>query len=562
MEQYKYIYAGLPILSLLILALYMRFYTKAHGFYYIAFGLIATFNNMNYFLLSTSSTADAIYNIHLNTYALTVLIPVITMGLTYDVCKVQNKLLRRGPVIISSLLAIIVMTTKETGLFYRSFTFDTATGILTPVLGPAYVLYYAYLMASFAVAIVILLASKNRNNISAKCYQYVIAISVVMLLSPIITAFVPGHFDFDSVILVLVQLLMLFLCRWIPLYDIETVICETLDNSRQTGIILLDGQYRLLGYNKTIENYFPEFLTFKLDRVPSDFVHFPLLEKLIRQCKVSVAHDAETLAHNDRFFSVEADFLLMNGRKCGYQITLSDITVQQQYLELVQGFNTQLESEVDRKAQLIAAMQDNVILGIAELVEDRDNSTGGHIKRTSQVVSILAEELEKRNTFSVSPNFYMFIIKAAKMHDLGKIAVADSILRKPGKFTPEEYEQMKQHAAKGGVTVSKVLENLNASEFVMIATNIAHYHHERWDGRGYPEQLTGEEIPLEARIMAVADVYDALVSKRCYKDEFDFSKAYDIVVSGMGTQFDPQLKECFCACVPKLEAYYRSERGE
>ena len=147
------------------------------------------------------------------------------------------------------------------------------------------------------------------------------------------------------------------------------------------------------------------------------------------------------------------------------------------------------------------------------------------------------------------------------MHDLGKIAVDDDILRKPGRFTPEEYDTMKSHAAEGARIVHDILKENDDKEFIQIAENVAHYHHERVDGSGYPDHLKGDEIPLEARIMAMADVYDALVSKRVYKEPYSFEEADRIILDGMGTQFDPVLKPYYEAARPKLEAYYTKERG-
>ena len=144
------------------------------------------------------------------------------------------------------------------------------------------------------------------------------------------------------------------------------------------------------------------------------------------------------------------------------------------------------------------------------------------------------------------------------MHDIGKIAVDDRILRKPGRFTPEEYEEMKSHPEKGAMIVENLLTSIETPEFVQIVCNVTRYHHERYDGGGYPSKLKGEDIPYEARIMAVADVYDALVSQRCYKEAMSFDKAYSIVIEGMGSQFDPSLRKCFEACRSKLEAYYRN----
>ena len=203
-------------------------------------------------------------------------------------------------------------------------------------------------------------------------------------------------------------------------------------------------------------------------------------------------------------------------------------------------------------------MHDQLILGMATMVESRDNSTGGHIRRTSEGVRILIDEMNKNPDCPLKEDFCKKLIKAAPMHDLGKISVDDAVLRKPDRFTPEEYEIMKTHAPEGARIVHEILKNTDDPEFQVIAENVAHYHHERWDGKGYPDGLRGEKIPLEARIMAVADVYDALVSKRVYKEKMSFEKADSIILEGMGSQFDPNLESVYRQARPRLEAYYRS----
>ena len=222
-------------------------------------------------------------------------------------------------------------------------------------------------------------------------------------------------------------------------------------------------------------------------------------------------------------------------------------------------YNTDLQTEVTAKTERIVAMHDRLILGMAAMVESRDNSTGGHIRRTSEGVRILVEAIRADESLPLTEAFCRNIIKAAPMHDLGKIAVDDAILRKPGRFTPEEFEKMKAHAAEGARIVREILRDTEDEEFLVIAENVAHYHHERMDGSGYPDGLRGEEIPLEARIMAIADVYDALVSKRVYKDAFSFEKADQIILEGMGPQFDAKLERFYRAARPRLEAYYARE---
>ena len=222
-------------------------------------------------------------------------------------------------------------------------------------------------------------------------------------------------------------------------------------------------------------------------------------------------------------------------------------------------YNNELKKEVAAKTQRIVDLHDKFIIGMATMVESRDNSTGGHIRRTSEVVRILIEEILKDNTLNLSDEFCENLIKAAPLHDLGKIAVNDVVLRKPGRFTPEEFQQMKFHAEEGARVVHEILIDSDDKEYSRIAENVAHYHHERIDGSGYPKGLKGDDIPLEARIMAIADVYDALISKRVYKDSFSFEKADTIILEGMGKQFDSRLKKYYIAARPRLEAYYSQE---
>lgn len=164
----------------------------------------------------------------------------------------------------------------------------------------------------------------------------------------------------------------------------------------------------------------------------------------------------------------------------------------------------------------------------------------------------------ERNKLGLDPQLAADIVRAAPMHDLGKISIDSSILCKPGRLTDEEYQIMKTHSVKSGEMVHILLEGVEERHFVDTAYNIARFHHERWDGKGYPEGLVGSMIPIEARIMAIADVYDALVSERCYKETMSFSKAKEIMLQGMGTQFDPNMKMLFLSCSDKLEAYYRN----
>ena len=233
-----------------------------------------------------------------------------------------------------------------------------------------------------------------------------------------------------------------------------------------------------------------------------------------------------------------------------------DVVSPDVFGELADSFNN-MTAALDLKTKKLITVQDSVVTGMATMVESRDNSTGGHIKRTSSGVRVFVNALKKSPEYSyLTDEFYNNLIKAAPMHDLGKIAVLDVILRKAGKFTDEEYSIMKEHSAEGARIVENVLSEVDDEMFKKIAINVAHYHHEKWDGTGYPEKLAGEAIPLEARIMALADVFDALVSKRCYKESFSFDQAFKIIEESLGSHFDPKLGKVFLSCRKDLEKLY------
>lgn len=218
-----------------------------------------------------------------------------------------------------------------------------------------------------------------------------------------------------------------------------------------------------------------------------------------------------------------------------------------------------LEKQVAEKTAHIHYIKDMMVLGMAEMVESRDSNTGGHIKRTSEVIRVFSHRLAQRCDLNgVDERLLRRVEKAAPMHDLGKIAISDSVLRKPGKYTEEEFNEMKLHSAEGAKIVENILGGVEDDEFVQIAKNIAHYHHEKWNGRGYPEGLSKTDIPVEARIMALADVFDALVSKRCYKEAFSYDKAFAIIEESLGEHFDPELGRVFLDCREELTAMYDS----
>ncbi|PWC74819.1 two-component system response regulator [Azospirillum sp. TSH64] len=216
--------------------------------------------------------------------------------------------------------------------------------------------------------------------------------------------------------------------------------------------------------------------------------------------------------------------------------------------------NRQLEDRVAERTRDLLRAQDATIRAMASLAETRDNETGNHIRRTQNYVLALALHLSRdpRYAGQLDEETIELLYKSAPLHDVGKVGIPDSILLKPGKLSDAEFEVMKTHAALGHDAIFAAegqtdLAITGGSSFLRIAREIAHGHHERWDGTGYPQGLAGEAIPLSARLMAVADVYDALISRRCYKPPFPHEQAASIIREGSGSHFDPAVVDAFNA---------------
>lgn len=203
--------------------------------------------------------------------------------------------------------------------------------------------------------------------------------------------------------------------------------------------------------------------------------------------------------------------------------------------------------DVEAKGEEIAHMQNGLIYVLADLVESRDKNTGDHVRKTAAYVRLIMEKMKEKGVYAeaLSDEYIEDVANSAPLHDVGKIMVSDVILNKPGRLTDEEYDMMKKHTTAGNKIIENAMSLVSDSGYLKEAKNLATYHHERWDGKGYPSGKAGEEIPLSARIMAVADVFDALVSKRSYKEPFSFEKAMDIIREGAGSQFDPQIAMLF-----------------
>ena len=559
----KVFYAILFILSLLVAGIYAGIWRKRFSvFLTLNFSFIPIVNLGYYILASSQTVPEAILGIkisYLGVYA-----HIFIMYAIFNLCnlniKKSIKLILLG---ISTFFFLSSLSIGSSSIFYKSISGEIVGNnlILHKEYGILHTLYYIQILIYMVITIcATIYAFRKKNDVSRCNLHYMLACEAI----PVLTFFIGRLFHLKVDLLplsyVLSEAVLLMISRRIVLYDVTETVIETIALNGKTGFVSFDDSFNYLGSNQLAKNIYPELKELKVD---DSVLQHPELSRdvidNIRKYVINPKKNSFLKNFGEQIYQVDINRLYDGRVNRGYILYMQDDTKDQKYISLLNGFNDKLRDEVNQKTENIVAMHNKLILSMAAMVESRDNSTGGHIKRTSDVVNILIEEIQKDKSddrLILTNEFCYNIIKAAPMHDLGKITVDDAVLRKPGRFTDEEFEKMKTHAEEGARIVHEILKDTDDQVFHILAENVAHYHHERWDGSGYPKGLKGEEIPLEARIMAVADVYDALVSKRVYKEAMSFEKADSIMMESFGKHFDKQLEKYYVAARSKLEDYY------
>lgn len=480
-----------------------------------------------------------------------------------SLCHIRvSKLMKLLFFSISTAIYVCILTDGHHSFYYKTIGFErvNGAGTLTKEYGLGHTLFYAMLILYFIISIsAINYSFFRKKDVSNRIIYLLLLPAMISFISYFGGKISPEAMDLLPLTYVLAQVVYLIIIDRVCIYDVTNTCGDSLIQNGDTGLLSFDFNSYFLGCNETARKFIPAVAELSIDKPVSDV---PALKdnicKWLEDYKSDNTYDKATYEVDGRILNIDIGYLYDGRRRRGYQLLITDDTQNQEYISLINRYNDDLREEVMKKTAHIEEMHNKLILGMATMVESRDNSTGGHIRRTSEVIRILVDAIRALDTYDLSDKFCNDLIKAAPMHDLGKIAVDDAILRKPGRFTDEEYAVMKTHAAEGARIVHSILEGTDDEEFHIIAENVAHYHHERWDGSGYPVGLVGEEIPLEARIMAIADVYDALVSKRVYKDSMSFGQADEIIMEGMGKHFDKSLEACYVSARPKLEMYYSS----
>lgn len=516
---------------------------------YLLINSISTLlNSLGYFVAIQATTLEGYLSGLKMSYAGRVWVPFSFLLLANALCKKKNrKRIMLFLALIHLFILMLVITCNYHSLYYVNMHFDT-TGLFPSIRkdnGIFYRMYHYVIVAYIIYGIIILLQAIIKEKKQLQRTRLLFFFSAVITESAFYIIEILGFntgFD-DTVLGYAIGSIFMFIA--IVKYSLLDTLKKASDyaiDEVSEGIVITNKNDEIEYLNLTSKIIFPG-----IENNPSKF-----LERI----KTSI-ETQKPLTIGEKIYIPKERDLIEDNNVTGTIYVLIDDTEHQKYTEMISDYNHKLEIEVNEKTRKIRDIQQRTILGMAQMVESRDLSTGGHIKRTSMVVSVFSKALLKAD-MGFTPEFLNFVERSAPMHDLGKIAVDDSILRKQAKFTDEEYEIMKKHSAAGATIVKDILTGIEDDEFVQIATNVAHYHHEKVNGKGYPAGLSGDEIPVEARIMALADVFDALVSKRCYKDAFSYDKAFSIIQEDSGSHFDSKLAKVFIECRSELENLYNS----
>ena len=533
---------------------------------FIFFGIMTILNSLGRYMVSVSDTMEMAVFSQKVLYIGACYCPVALIMIIFRLCDTKKPaIVKYGfPALATTVLAF-VFTIDRNNYYYKSLKLVKGNGYsyLVKEYGPAHFLFSLLMILSGIFLILFTLyAIKNRNHMSLLVVSSMSILGFLVILSYLLERITHSNISYLSIGYLFACVIMIYLFERINMFDMSSNIATSVEKLGEYGYVIFDNKGRYISANTFMKETFPEIVTdWHVDAriAPNNSYLYTEIVDWILNKTDSKSH--KIIHVGQKHFELSyRDISYNRSKNVGCILEMVDRTDEINYLNKIEHYNVDLEHEVELKTKDISYIKDMMVLGMASMVESRDNSTGGHIKRTSKVVEIFAKELMKhQHELNLTEDFLKLVTKAAPMHDLGKIAISDVILKKNGKFTDEEYNEMKRHSAEGAKIVTQILDGVENRDFVEIATNVAHFHHEKWDGSGYPTHISGASIPIEARIMALADVFDALVSKRCYKEAFSYEKAYSIITESLGSHFDPMLGKIFLNCKKDLETYYNAE---
>ena len=575
---YSTILASVMILSMLSTFALVLFSRRGSNTLEILISVCVMLSNIGYFSLSCSRNLQEAVLANSLSYLGGVFLPLLIVYVLSD-CS-DSKIPTWFSITILLINIVIFLSTMVTDrlpFFYSSIKFiqgDPSQLIKEP--GTIYYIRYIVLAVEVGLAAFFtILTYLGKRNASFRIMMIYAGSLLGVMLVYLARRIFNMKYDLVPFFYLVCTLILDYVVARSTIYNVTLSVQEKIDELSTYGYLVFDRKFRYVGSNPASEKYFPEIKNVRIDSkiIAKDYAMKQLLKWVIKnatesaEAKKTQGKFKTEITINDkspserRYLECEMSFIHFgwDNHVSGYLVELNDVTEQHNMIETMSWKGESLRREAEKQAKRAKSMQMSTILGMAAMIESRDNSTGGHINRTSECVALFVNRLRQlKDDYNMSESYWDAVINAAPLHDLGKITVDDAILRKPTGLTDDEYNQMKEHAANGAKIMEKVLEDVDDKEFVSVATNVAHYHHEKYNGTGYPDRLRGENIPFEARIMALADVFDALASRRYYKEPMSYDEAFEIIRQELGHHFDPHLGRIFISLKSEIILLYES----
>jgi len=436
--------------------------------------------------------------------------------------------------IFSTAFCILIFTNDSHHLYYAttSYIIDGKYSPLHITRGPLYYLYILATVAFFLGCLYVII--KGRKNVSKKQRKLLVLFSVLMICSGLLGyaafLFVDTN-GYDSTMLGVLggAICLFFIFAKCHIFDTLSLVKDFALEESPTGLLVLNDDNQIMYQNQLMTDIFGK------DLDVNEFLSLP------------EEHTTRTIG--EKTYNIMVKRLIESGEEMGKAIEVTDITDYHNYQE-------RLEQAVVERTEKLESMQREIIGSVANIVEARSLETGEHIARTSAYTQMIADSLREMGLYQdlLTDEYITLLVSAAPLHDIGKVSVPDAILLKPGKLTMDEFEIMKTHVDIGGRIIETTLKGLESEEYVQMAYDIAKYHHERWDGKGYSQKISGTDIPLCARIVALADCYDAITSKRVYKEAVESEEAMKIIQEESGSHFDPDVVAAFVRAMEKRKS--------
>ena len=455
------------------------------------------------------------------------------------------------------VMTVFTCTFDMNTWYYRSFRVDIVKGV--PVMvkeyGPMHTVY-VIMLASYLVGIVAMYVYRRIVTIKNK-RRYSKALAIVAIAP--ITAYIIEKISGSTLELLPYGLIIsdVYLIYLIGnrFYDINSIALDMVYETSGDAIIIETMFHEYEGANQLARTMFPEL---RKMAIGENYETKAPAFAAMREQLTAISEKGETYVYDDHQYRVTFRDINVKDRQAGHILTLRDITMEMEHTKLLESYREELEENVERKTEQLRNFQEQMLFGFASLVENKNATTGGHIRRTSDYVDAITRELWNEGKYAeeITKAYIKRLHRVAPLHDIGKVTISDDILDKPGKLTPEEFEIMKTHTTEGARIIDVLMKNTGDGADYELARKVALYHHEKWNGAGYPEGLSEKQIPLCARIMAVADVFDALVSSRPYKPAFSMDKAFQIMLEERGTHFDPLILDVFIRIRPEIEQIF------